>query len=76
MPGESVEGKAGVVVAKVPWPAGGSVCAAPLFKLWISVFFYFFFLVLFCDCLWKTVEYCCARSTRAVVVQEIRCIKF
>ena len=40
-------------------------------------FFFFFFLVLFCDCLWNvTVEYCCARSTRAVVVQEIRCIKF
>jgi hypothetical protein len=42
MTGESVEGKAGVVVAKVPWPAGGSICAAPLFKLWISVFFSFF----------------------------------
>ena len=41
MTGESVEGKAGVVVAKVPWPAGGSVCAAPLFKLWIYVFIFF-----------------------------------
>ena len=37
MTGESVEGKAGVVVAKVPWPAGGSVCAP-----WIYVFFLFF----------------------------------
>ena len=37
MTGESVEGKAGVVVAKVPWPAGGSVCAP-----WILCFFSFF----------------------------------
>ena len=44
---EAVEGTAGVVVAKVPWPASRWVCS-PLFKLWIFIFF-----SLLCDCLWR-----------------------
>ena len=44
---EAVEGTAGVVVAKVPWPASRWVCS-PLFKLWIFIYF-----SLLCDCLWR-----------------------